>query len=114
MKMEKMKVHRYPDAIDTSLVGTYPAAASGGGGYVWDDVLEYRVWCHPERGAPNEENGSDYFLAFATYTEAVTFSQATQGMLEHSPEEAKGQRTGRLLFCKRMAFAVTSLTQVAH
>lgn len=30
---------------DAGLVGTYPAAAKAGGGYVWDDVLEYRVWC---------------------------------------------------------------------
>jgi hypothetical protein len=43
----------YPDAVDASLVGTFSALARSGGGYVWDAVLEYRVWCHPERGAPN-------------------------------------------------------------
>lgn len=40
----------YPKAIHEDKVGTYPAAAKAGGGYVWDAVLEYRVWCHPERG----------------------------------------------------------------
>jgi hypothetical protein len=44
---------QYPDALDPGLVGTYPASAHAGGGYVWDAVLEYRVWCHPESGAPD-------------------------------------------------------------
>ena|SRR5271157_3015723 len=72
----------YPDAIDENLVGTYSAIAKAGGGYVWDDVLEYRVWCHPERGAPDDQNGSDYYYAFATYAEAVAFSESTQGAEE--------------------------------
>ena len=74
-----MEVTRYPDAVDPSLVGTYSALAKAGGGFVWDDVLEYRVWCHPERGAPDLEDGSDYYQAFATYTEAFAFSQGTPG-----------------------------------
>jgi len=41
----------YPDAVDPGLVGTYSPLAQAGG-YVWDDVLEYRVWCHPERRSP--------------------------------------------------------------
>jgi len=49
---------------------------------VWDDVLEYRVWCHPERGAPDLDEGNDYYLPFATYAEAVAFSQATEGAEE--------------------------------
>jgi hypothetical protein len=57
----------YPDAVDTVAVGEYPASAHAGGGYVWDDVLEYRVWCHPERGAPDLDDGNDYYHAFATY-----------------------------------------------
>lgn len=73
---------RYPDAADASLVGTYSAVAHAGGGYVWDDVLEYRVWCHPENGAPGLEEGNDYFYAFATYAEALAFSEATQGAEE--------------------------------
>jgi hypothetical protein len=70
----------YPDAVDPDLVGTYSALAKAGGGYVWDDVLEYRVWCHPERGAPDLDNGSDYYHPFATYSEALTFSRRTEGV----------------------------------
>jgi len=40
----------YPEVQDPSLVGTYPASAKAGRGYVWDAVLEYRVWCYPRRG----------------------------------------------------------------
>jgi putative acetyltransferase len=69
----------YPDAIDASLVGTYPALVKAGGGYVWDAVLEYRVWCRPVPGAPDLEDGSDYYYAFATYAEALRFSEQTVG-----------------------------------
>lgn len=72
----------YPHVLDESRVGTYPASAGAGGGYVWDEVLEYRVWCHPEDGAPDEADGSDYFHAFATYAEALSFSRQTQGAEE--------------------------------
>jgi hypothetical protein len=70
---------QYPDVKDASLVGTYSALAKAGGGYVWDEVLEYRVWCHPERGAADDEDGSDYYYPFASYEEALAFSQQTQG-----------------------------------
>jgi hypothetical protein len=49
---------------------------------VWDDVLEYRVWCHVESGSTDFEDGSDYYHAFATYTEALSFSQRTEGAEE--------------------------------
>lgn len=74
-----MNVHSYPDAMDPNLVGTYSPGAKAGGGYVWDDVLEYRVWCHPERGSPDLGDGSDYYQPFATFAEALAFSQSTQG-----------------------------------
>ena len=35
-----------------------------GGGYFYDEVLEYRVWVHPERGGPDHHEGEDYFHAF--------------------------------------------------
>ncbi|MDF1813594.1 MAG: hypothetical protein P1V20_15450 [Verrucomicrobiales bacterium] len=54
----------YPDAIDPTKVGDYPAVAGAGGGYVWDEVLEYRVWCHPKDGS------EDFYYTFATYDEA--------------------------------------------
>jgi hypothetical protein len=72
----------YPPAVDPTLVGEYPASAKAGGGYVWDEVLEYRVWCHPERGVPDSEDDSDYYHAFATYAEAIAFSQSTAGAKE--------------------------------
>jgi len=69
----------FPDSVNPDLVGTYPAYTKSGGGYVWDEVLEYRVWCHPERGASDEGEGSDYFYAFATYVEALLFSKEAAG-----------------------------------
>ena len=72
----------YPDAVDPGLVGTYSPLAKAGGGLVWDDVLEYRVWCHPERGSRDLEDGSDYYRPFATYAEALAFSQSTEGAEE--------------------------------
>lgn len=73
---------RYPPVVDPSVVGEYPALAHAGGGFVWDAVLEYRVWCHPERGAEDLEEGSDYYLPFASYEEALTFSRKTAGAEE--------------------------------
>jgi len=69
----------YPAVLDANAVGEYPASVSSGGGYVWDEVLEYRVWCHPERGASDEAEGSDYYYPFRSYAEALTFSEKTQG-----------------------------------
>ncbi|MCR6639920.1 MAG: hypothetical protein NVV82_13295 [Sporocytophaga sp.] len=53
-----------------------------GGGYVWDEVLEYRVWCHPGNGAEDFEDGVDYYYVFATYDEALEFSSMTIGAEE--------------------------------
>lgn len=65
--------------MDTNKAGTYPALAKAGGGYVWDEVLEYRVWCHPENGAEDLQEGSDYYFSFAEYGEAKTFFKRTKG-----------------------------------
>ena len=75
-------IDTYPDVLDPALVGTYPASAHAGGGYVWDAVLEYRVWCSPRLGAEDLANGSDYFRAFATFEEARVFSYGTPGAEE--------------------------------
>jgi hypothetical protein len=69
----------FPAVLDPSKVGEYPASAKAGGGYVWDAVLEYRVWCHPERGAPDEDDGSDYYYAFDNYEEADAFARENPG-----------------------------------
>ena len=47
-----------------------------------DEVLEYRVWCHPEHGAPDLDDGSDYYYAFPTYPKALAFSRRTGGAEE--------------------------------
>ena len=72
----------YPDAFDTEKIGSYPASVAAGGGLVWDEVLEYRVWCHPEDGAPDESNGDDYYYPFASYAEALEFSRSIEGAEE--------------------------------
>lgn len=69
----------YPRAVDPAKVGSYPALAKAGGGYVWDEVLEYRVWCHPGRGAADLADGHDYFRAFAEFAEALAFHRVTRG-----------------------------------
>lgn len=76
-----MKTPSHP-VLDPALVGTYSASAKAGGGYVWDAILEYRVWCHPEHGAPNVSDDSDYYVPFETYEEAQAFSQETPGAEE--------------------------------
>ncbi len=72
-------MNTYPSAVSPELVGEYPAHAKSGGGYFFDDVLEYRVWCHPERGAPDEFDGEDYYYAFASYDEALAFAEHSEG-----------------------------------
>ncbi len=58
-----------PPAKDLTMVGKYPAFVKAGGGYIFDDVLEYRVWIHP-RG------GDDFFQSFGTLEEAKAFAES--------------------------------------
>jgi len=64
------------------MVGKYSPLAKAGGGYVWDEVLEYRVWCHPENGAEDLEEGNDYYYAFTNFQEAKKFSENNIGTEE--------------------------------
>jgi hypothetical protein len=82
IEVEPLNSHQYPDAVEANLVGTYPAGAMAGGGYVWDEVLEYRVWCHPQRRSADLGNSSDYYFAFANYVEAHDFFERTAGAEE--------------------------------
>lgn len=75
--MAEMK--EYPKVLDEEMVGKYTALAKLGGGYVWDEVLEYRVWCHPEDGAPDLAEGNDYFRVFTNYKAAKEFSDSNEG-----------------------------------
>jgi hypothetical protein len=70
---------KYPLAADPPLVGTYPGHTKSGAGYFYDDVLEYRVWMHPERGALPLAGDQDYFAAFACFESANAFSRGTKG-----------------------------------
>lgn len=70
---------QYLTAIDENRVGTYPAVCKSGAGYFFDDVLEYRVWCHPEEGAADVCNGEDYYFSFSNYEDALEFSSHTEG-----------------------------------
>jgi hypothetical protein len=72
----------FPVAADPEMVGNHPARAHAGGGYVWDEVLEYRVWCSPSRGAKDVADGDDYFYAFGTYEEAQAASVKLDGAEE--------------------------------
>ena len=69
----------YPKVKNPELIGEYPSLVKSGGGFVWDEVLEYRVWCHPHNGAPDIENGNDYYYVFETYEEALAYSKSNEG-----------------------------------
>jgi hypothetical protein len=40
------------------------------------------VWCHPEHGAPDIEEGNDYYCAFSSYPDALRFSKKSRGAEE--------------------------------
>ena len=62
--------------------GTYAGTTKSGAGYFYDEVLEYRVWQHPERGAPDLASGDDYFAAFAQYERAAEYAKSSPGAEE--------------------------------
>lgn len=70
-----------PKVKDPDLIGKYPGLVKAGGGFVWDDVLEYRVWCHPHCGTSDTEDG-DYYYVFATYDDALAYYEANPGCEE--------------------------------
>lgn len=74
-----MMPSNYPLAVDLARVGEYPAEAKSGGGYFYDEVLEYRVWCRPWLGAPDEFNGDVYYYAFDSFEAAKVSADGTQG-----------------------------------
>jgi putative acetyltransferase len=62
-----------PPAIDVARVGSYPVLSHSGGGFFFDDVLEYRVGVHPPEG------GDDRYQTFPTYQQAVAFAASELG-----------------------------------
>jgi hypothetical protein len=67
------RMFTYPKPIDEDMVGEYPATVKAGGGFFYDEVLEYRVWCYPHEGAKDEFDGDDYYFAFASFEAALEF-----------------------------------------
>ena len=65
--MKNIPVTNPPKVADESKVGEYDTLCFSGAGFIWDEVLEYRVW---SRG-PTECH------TFASYDEAERFSEAT-------------------------------------
>jgi putative acetyltransferase len=65
----------YPPAKDPRKVGTYSPQCKSGGGTVYKDVLEYRVWVHS--GARD-----DVCHSFANYESASEFADGTKGAEE--------------------------------
>lgn len=76
------KQSAYPLAIDNAQVGKYAAQTKSGPGYFYDDVLEYRVWFCPERGAKHVNGKDDYYVAFAEYERAEELSKVSKGAEE--------------------------------
>lgn len=72
----------YPVAFDPSRVGSFAGRSKSGAGYFYDEVLEYRVWFHPERGAKDVALGEDYFAAFARFEAAEEYSRVMPGAEE--------------------------------
>ena len=64
----------YPEVKDPRRVGEYPTHAYAGGGYVWDEVLEYRVCGHDEDGP--------FYYTFEDAVSAIKFSEEKDGMDE--------------------------------
>lgn len=70
---------KLPLAYNPANVGTFAGPAKSGAGYFYDEVLEYRVWLHPERGARHLAGNADYFAAFACYENALDYRRRTSG-----------------------------------
>jgi hypothetical protein len=73
---------KFPMAKDPGRVGSFPGRTKSGAGYFFDEVLEYRVWLHPERGARRLAGDEDYYAAFARYENALEYSARIEGAEE--------------------------------
>lgn len=67
-----MSEPRYPAVFDEDLVGFFDVETHAGGGYVWDEVLEYRVWVHVD-------DDDDSVNVFPDYPSAKAFADTTEG-----------------------------------
>jgi len=69
----------YPPAVNNAQVGKYAPESKSGAGYFYDEVLEYRVWFCPERGAKSVNGKNDYYVAFAEYERAEQLTRVSSG-----------------------------------
>lgn len=76
---------QYPAVTDPEQVGEYEEAAYLGGGYFFDEVLEYRVWCYAninENALDVDSNfldiANEYYRAFATFEQALAFANSAE------------------------------------
>jgi leucyl aminopeptidase len=65
-----MKTLRHPNAHDQNKVGSYPTIVYSGGGLIYDEVLEYRVWL-------KDEDRQSRCHSFVTYNDAKRFIKNT-------------------------------------
>jgi len=63
---------KYPVTKEPNNVGNHPLLVHSGGGYLYDAVLEYRVWSKSEDGQP-------ICHSFGTYNDAKKFSKKIPG-----------------------------------
>lgn len=91
----------YPDAFDLSKVGKYPLEVFSGGGYFYDDLLEYRVW--------KKEAKDIVCYSFGNYKDALRFSKDNKAekpiALVGQNEYIDEQDDGVLVHIKRVRLA---------
>ena len=97
---------KYPSAKWPNKVGKYQALVGAGAGYFYDDILEYRVWMHPEKGDRDCFNGNDYYYSFANYGDAFKFSKTNEGAEEPralilQKEHINEPETGKFIHIKK-------------
>jgi putative acetyltransferase len=63
---------KYPVTKEPNNVGNHPLLVHSGGGYLYDAVLEYRVWS-------KSEDGQSICHSFGTYNNAKRFSKKIPG-----------------------------------
>lgn len=74
-----LQLTNFPPVLDETKVGKYPTMSGAGGGWVWDEVLEYRVWCNPAKAGHKGPNYDHFYCAFVRYEDALAFSKKTPG-----------------------------------
>lgn len=62
----------YPIADKPKKIGSFPVEVFSGGGYLFDKVLEYRVWVR-------NKNVSSELYSFTNYEDALRFRNQTKG-----------------------------------